>query len=149
MSSSRRFAQKPSVQTSSMSPGSTRTQAPDHHLRQQRVAAEAALDVIAHRMVLRLVGADQAFLQQQLDVAVIARARQHRAVAQVVDAAVADVRPPGGALLHEAERAGGARPLLERQLCAERDDVRVCAAEAEVQEGERIEQRLRQRARRP
>ena len=47
----------------------------------------------------------------------------------LVDAAVADVRPVGRALLHQAQRAGGARALLERQVRAERDDVLVRAAE--------------------
>ena len=48
-----------------------------------------------------------------------------------------------GALLHQATRAGGARPLLERQRRAELDDFLVRAAEHQVQESQRIEERLR------
>jgi hypothetical protein len=76
-------------------------------------------------VALRLLRIDQALLQQQLDVAVVPRAREYRALAQVIDAAVADVGPPGRVLLHEAQRAGCARPVFERQLRAERDDIGV------------------------
>jgi hypothetical protein len=40
-----------------------------------------------------LVLVDQSFPQQQLDVTVVASALAHRASAQLVDAAIADVRP--------------------------------------------------------
>ena len=43
--------------------------------------------------VERLIRSDQAFAQQQLDVAVIAGALEDLALAQQIDAAVADVRP--------------------------------------------------------
>ena len=76
--------------------------------------------------------------------AVVARARDHRAAAQVIDAAVADVRPPGLAALHQADGAGRARPQVHRQLDADRDDRGMGAAEGQVQESERVEQRLRQ-----
>ena len=46
-------------------------------------------------------------------------------------------------LLDQAHRAGRARPLLERQLGAEPDDLLVRASERQVQESERIKQRLR------
>ena len=75
--------------------------------------------------------------------AVIARALEDLAVAQKVDAAVADVRPERAAVLHEADGAGGARPLLERQVRAELDHFLVRAAERQVQEAERIEDGLR------
>jgi hypothetical protein len=94
-------------------------------------------------MGVRLLSADQTLAQQQLDVAVVAAARDQLAAPYVIDAAVADVRPPAGVLLDEAYGAGGARPLLERQLGAELHDFLVGAPERQVQEAERIEQRLR------
>src|SRR6185437_17147680 len=51
--------------------------------------------------------------------------------------------PPGCALLHQAQRAGGARPLLERQRGAQLDDLLVRAAEDQMEESHRIEERLR------
>src|SRR5207253_966835 len=61
----------------------------------------------------------------------------------VVEATVADVRPPAGVLLHEAHGAGGAGTLLERQLRAELHDLVVRLPERKVEEPERIEERLR------
>src|SRR6185437_11728810 len=81
--------------------------------------------------------------QQDLDVAVVAAAADESPAAQVIDAAVADMAPPGGALLHETERAGGARALLEGQRRPELDDFLVRAAEDQVQEALGIEQRVR------
>ena len=75
MSASRRFAQMPSVHSSSTSPGCSSVPAADRHLGNRRVAAETALDEVAHRMSRQLFLGDLAFAQQQLDVAVIARAR--------------------------------------------------------------------------
>ena len=63
------------------------------HVGKRRVAAEAALDEVAHRMAAHLVLVDQPFAQQELDVAVVARALANRALSQLVHAAVADVRP--------------------------------------------------------
>src|SRR5579863_9433088 len=120
-----------------------RAAAAERHVRQDGIAAQAALDEIAHGMIVGLLGIDHALAQQQLHVAVIAAARQELSLAQVIDAAVADVRPPGGVLLYQAHRAGGARPLLERQLRAEFDHLLVGAADGQVQEAERIEERLR------
>ena len=74
---------------------------------------------------------------------VVAAARQQRAVPHVIQAAVADVRPPAGALLDEAQGTGGARPLLERQLHTELHHLLVRASERQVQKAQRIEQRLR------
>src|SRR5688572_8451817 len=71
-----------------------RLAARDRHLGQLRLAAQAALDEVPHRVARDLLFADRAFAQELLDVAVVARARDDRAAAQVVDAAVADVRPP-------------------------------------------------------
>ena len=113
------------------------------HLGQERLAAQAALDEIAHRMGQRLVGGDHAFAQQELDVAVVARALEDLAAAQKIDAAVADVRPERAAVLHQAHGAGGARPQLERQVGAELGHFLVRTAERQMQESERIENGLR------
>ncbi len=113
------------------------------HLRQDRVPAQAALHEVAHRVVVGLLGADHALAQQQLDVAVVAAARQDRPAAQVVEAAVTHVRPPAGVLLHQAHRASGARSLLDGQAGAEAHDLLVGTPEGHVQEAQRIEQRLR------
>ena len=86
--------------------------------------------------------ADRAVAQELLDVAVVARAGDHRTGAQVIDAAVADVGPERLLPLHQADRAGRARAHVHREPGADRDDGRVRAAEREVQEAERIEQRL-------
>ena len=61
----------------------------------------------------------------------------------MIQTAVADVSPPAGALLDQTHRAGGARPLFEWQLRAELHDFIVRAAERQMQESHRIEQRLR------
>ena len=61
----------------------------------------------------------------------------------MIHAAVADVSPPCRALLHEAHGAGGARPLLERQVHADAHDFLVRTAQRHVQKAQRIEQRLR------
>src|SRR5690606_23452920 len=63
----------------------------DAHARQRPVAAEAALDEVAHRMRTHLALADQPLAPQQLDVAVIARTLLHAPVAQLINPAVADV----------------------------------------------------------
>src|SRR5579863_5462314 len=91
------------------------------HLRQDRVPAEAALDEVAHGVLVRLLGVDEALAQQQLDVTVVAAARHQRRTAQVIEATVADVRPPARVLLHQTHRTGRPRALLERQLHAELD----------------------------
>src|ERR1700722_8102674 len=49
----------------------------DGHLRQDRLAAEAGFDEVAHGVILDLAGTDDAFAHQQLDVAVIAGAVAH------------------------------------------------------------------------
>src|SRR5881227_43690 len=51
-----------------------------------RLAAEAGLDEVAHRMIVRLLVADQPLAQQQLDVTVVAAARHHLSVPHVVEA---------------------------------------------------------------
>jgi hypothetical protein len=119
-----------------------RMAAGERHLRQHRLAAEAALDEIAHRVAGNLLLADRTLAQQLFDVAVVARARDDRAAAQVVHAAVADVRPVGLAALHQAHGAGRARAQVEGEPGAEGDDRVVRAAEREVQETERVEQGL-------
>ena len=95
-------------------------------------------------MIVRLLGVDEPLAQQQLDVTVIAGAREHVAVR---------ARDRGGCRPHAPTRrtrcctrhtrAGGARPLLERQLHAELHHFLVRAPERQVQEPQRIEQRLR------
>jgi len=73
---------------------------------------------------------------------VIASAREHLTLAQVINAAVADVSPPGCVLLNQANRAGSARPLFERQAHANAHDFLMRAAESHVQEAQRIKQGL-------
>ena len=82
------------------------------------------------------------FAHQQLDVAVIARALAQLAGAQMVHAAVTDVRPIGRSLLHDAHRTGGTRAHLQRQPRRQADDAGMRCAQRQVQESERIEQRL-------
>ena len=67
----------------------------DGHVRQDRIAPQAALHVIAHGVIVRLIGRNQTFAQQQFDVAMVASARRHRALAQQVDPAIAHVCPVG------------------------------------------------------
>ena len=62
----------------------------------------------------------------------------------MIDAAVADMRPVGLAALHHADGAGGPWPQVHRQLDADRDDCRMRTAQCQMQESERVEQRLRQ-----
>ena len=52
--------------------------AAERHLGQHRIAADAALDVIAHRVIVGLALGDPARAQQQFDVAVVARALEDR-----------------------------------------------------------------------
>ena len=75
--------------------------------------------------------------------AVVTRALENLSTAQKIDAAVTDVRPERAAVLHQAHRAGGARPELERQVGAELHHFLVRAAERQMQEAERIENGLR------
>jgi len=94
-------------------------------------------------MTLHLAGADQPFAHQQLHVAMVAGTFPDAPGAQVIDTAVADVRPIGRVLLHQADRAGRAWTQFERQRSTQRRDTLVCGTERQVQEAERIE--LRQR----
>ena len=91
----------------------------DAHVRHRRVAADAALDEIAHRVILGLFFGDGAFLDQHLDMAVVAGARQNLALAHLVDTAVADMRPECAAFLHEADRAGRPRPEVHGDVSAD------------------------------
>jgi hypothetical protein len=84
---------------------------------------------------------DAAGAQQQLHVAVVARAIDDRAATQLVDATVADVGPVGARSLHEANRAGSAGPRFRGQAQTEADDGLVRAADRQVQESVRVEQR--------
>jgi hypothetical protein len=90
-----------------------------------------------------LILRDEAFAQQQLDMAVITRAREHRSVTQVIDATVAHVGPPCRGLLHEANGAGRAWANLDRQAESDLDQFLVSASEREMQKTNGVEQRLR------
>src|ERR1700686_2533355 len=94
-------------------------------------------------MHLYLLNCDEPFAQQEFNVAVVARARDEPTITQMIDATVADVRPPSRALLHEAHRASRTRALLKRQMAAEPDDLFMSPAERQVQKPEWIEQGLR------
>ena len=63
-----------------------RDSAADAHIRQRAVAAEAALNEIAHRVAFDLAFVNEALAQQNLDVTVVARAPHDVAVANLVDA---------------------------------------------------------------
>ena len=101
----------------------------DGHLRQRRVSAQAAFNVVAHRVTVHLGLGDQALAQQHLDMAVIARALQDLRLAQLINAAIADMRPICRRILHQSHRAGGARPCLDAQSRAELHDFFVCSAQ--------------------
>ena len=94
-------------------------------------------------MAAHLALGDQSFAQQQLDVAVVARAGFDAAAAQLVDPAVADVRPIRAAVLDQAYGAGRARLVVERDAFAELDDTVVRARERQGQKALRIEHRQR------
>jgi len=113
------------------------------HVRDYRISPETTLNEVPHRMNLCLVGGNQPFAQQKLDMAVVAAARQHLSVPQMVDPAIADVRPPRGFLLDETNGASGAGALLDRQRHTELHDFLVCTAKCQMQKAERIEERLR------
>ena len=89
---------------------------------------------------------DLAFAQQQLDMAVIAGTRQHLAVTNVIDAAVADVRPVRCTFLDQAHGDGGARPRVDALAVAEPRHVVVRPAQRQMQEADRIEHRQRRLA---
>ncbi len=113
------------------------------HVGKNRIASDAALHEVSHRMVHGLLGGDQAFAQEQLDMAVVARAHDDTTLAEVIHATVANMRPPRSVLLHEDGGAGRARPLLERQRHADAHDFLMRPAKCHVQEAQRIEQGLR------
>ena len=73
----------------------------------------------------------------------MASTQRDLAATKKIDAAVADVRPVGAAVLHQAYGAGGARPHFERQIGTELGHFLVRTAEREMQEAERIENGLR------
>ena len=83
------------------------------------------------------------FAQQHFDVTVIAGALQNLGLAQLIDAAVADMRPIGRGVLHQAQRAGRARPRFDAQALPELHDFFVRAAQGQMQESQRIENRMR------
>ena len=115
----------------------------DAHFGKRGVAAQAALDVVAHGVSVHFRLGDQALAQQHLDMTVIARALEHLRLAQLIDAAVADVRPVGRRVLHQADGAGRPRPRLDRQTRAQLDHFFVRAAERQMQKAQRIEDRVR------
>ena len=93
-------------------------------------------------MILRLFLGDGSFLDQHLDVAVIARPAQHLAVTHLVDAAVADVRPERTAFLYQADRAGRARPEVDGDVGTHAHDFVVGTRERHVEKALWIENRL-------
>ena len=85
----------------------------DRHLRKHGLAAEAALDEVAHRMGRDLVLADRAVAQQLLDVAVVARAGQppnRRACDRHGCRRREPSTPPGAAPGRPRRSRAGARP---------------------------------------
>ena len=94
-------------------------------------------------MAVNLGLGDQPFAQQHFDVAVIARALEHLRLAQLIDAAVADVRPIRGGILHQAHRAGRARARFHAQANPELHDFFVRPAQRQMQEAQRIENGMR------
>ena len=90
-------------------------------------------------MAAHLALGDQSFAQQQLHVAVVARSRFDAAGTELIDAAVADVRPVRTAVLDEACGARGTRLVIERHAFTELHDTVVSAREGEGQEPLRIE----------
>src|SRR5690606_16208368 len=113
----------------------------DRHLRNGWVSAQATLDEVAHRMVRNFFLGDLAFAQQQLDMAVIARALEHLTVPNVIHAAIADMRPVRGAVLDEAYRRRSTRARIDALRISESGDLIVGAAQRHVEETERIEDR--------
>jgi hypothetical protein len=70
---------------------------------------------------------------------VVTRAFDDVLLAQLVDAAVADVRPVGRGILHQAQRASSPRARLHAETRAELDDFFVGATQRQMQKAERIE----------
>ena len=85
---------------------------------------------------------DQPLAQQQLNMRVIARAFANGRSTHQVDAAVADMRPVRGTVLHQADRAGRAGSRVHRYLAAEGHQVIVRTANGQVHEALGVEQRL-------
>src|SRR4029453_1120259 len=83
------------------------------HFRNRWIAAQATLDEIAHRVVGQLFFGDLAFAQQQFDMTVVARALDQLALTDVIDAAVANVRPIRSAFLDGEGRDRRARPRVD------------------------------------
>jgi hypothetical protein len=82
---------------------------------------------------------DEPFAQQQLDMAVVTRALQHRAAAQQIDAAVSDVRPIRHVVLNETHGARRTRLVIDRDSLAERDDPGMGMGQRQREEPLRIE----------
>ncbi len=76
---------------------------------------------------------DQAFAQQHFNMTVIAGSLQHLRLAQLIDAAVADMSPIGCRILHQADRASGPRTRLRAQGRAELHDFFVRFAQRQMQ----------------
>ena len=81
------------------------------HVGKRRVAAEAALDEVAHRMTAQLVLVDQPFAQKELDVAVVARALANRA-ARAAGRRGCRRRAPS-----RSRRPGRGTPRTSRAVC--------------------------------
>src|ERR1700689_4201641 len=72
-----------------------------------------------------------------------AGALEHLLLAQLVDAAVADVCPVGGRILHKAQRTSRSGARFDGEARARLEDVLMRAAEGEMRKPERIENRAR------
>ena len=92
-------------------------------------------------MLLCLALRDPTGAQEELDVAVVPGSLEHPAIAQQVNAAVADVGPIGALALYQADGAGRTGPDLRREPLAELDHRLVCPSDGEVQEALGIEHR--------
>jgi len=112
------------------------------HIRKNRVASEATFHKVAHGVHLRLVGSDQTFAQQKLNMAVITRPGHYGALPEVIQAAVTHMGPPSRALLDNTNGTGRARPVFDGKVRPKLDDLFMCSAQCQVQKTHGIEDRL-------
>src|SRR5882672_1595920 len=75
--------------------------------------------------------------------AVISGPGQDGPLPEVVQATVANMRPPGCTLLHNTYGASRAGPTLDGQVCAKLHDLLVGTAQCQVQKAHGVEERLR------
>src|SRR5688500_3092739 len=75
--------------------------------------------------------------------AMVPRTFHDAALAQLIDAAVAHMRPPGRALLHDAHSTSGTRPMLKRQTPANAHHFLMRAPQRHMQKAQRVEKGMR------